>query len=87
MPGKKQAKMAAAYKACKLLHQRGELDDNLLPVQDIMVSDDEETEASSQDDKTKRGTKRSREIYTRKVRTLIYHVLYYPYRQAVFVTT
>lgn len=69
MPSKQQAKMAAAYKVCKLLHQRGELDDSLLPVQDIMVSDDEEP-ASDQKDKTKRGTKRSREIYTRKVRWL-----------------
>lgn len=63
MPSKKQAKMAAAYKICKDLYRMGELDDYLLPVQDVMMSDDEE----EQQDKTKRGTKRSKENYNRKV--------------------
>jgi endoribonuclease Dicer len=32
MDRKKYAQMAVALEACKLLHQRGELNDNLLPV-------------------------------------------------------
>lgn len=32
MANKKQAKRAAALKACKILHQKGELDNNLRPI-------------------------------------------------------
>ena len=70
MPSKKQAKMAAALKACERLHKIGELDDNLLPKQTLSdeESDLEEEEAAESDGKApKAGTKKRRRRYRRKV--------------------
>ena len=68
MPSKKQAKMAAALKACELLHNIGELDDNLLPKQTL--SDEEsdlEEEAAADRKEPKAGTKKRKRRYRRKV--------------------
>ena len=68
MPSKKQAKMAAALKACELLHNIGELDDNLLPKQTL--SDEEsdlEEEAAADGKEPKAGTKKRKRRYRRKV--------------------
>ena len=71
MPSKNQAKMAAALKACKLLHKIGELDDNLLPKQTLSDEEsgleEEEAAAESGRKKPKAGTKKRRRQYVRKV--------------------
>ena len=72
MPSKNQAKMAAALKACKLLHKIGELDDNLLPKQTLSdeesgLEEEEEAAAESDRKKPKAGTKKRRRQYVRKV--------------------
>ena len=73
MPSKNQAKMAAALKACKLLHKIGELDDNLLPKQTLsdeesgLEEEEEEAAAESGRKKPKAGTKKRRRQYVRKV--------------------
>ena len=46
MPSKKQAKMAAALKACERLHTIDELDDNLLPKRTLS---DEESDLEEDD--------------------------------------
>ena len=68
MPSKKQSKMAAAYKICIQLHKMGELNDFLLPVEELSdESSDEDIEVEEQQGKAKRGTKRSKKMYLRKV--------------------
>ena len=74
MPSKNQAKMAAALKACKLLHKIGELDDDLLPKQTLSdeesgleEEEEEEAAAESSGEKPKAGTKKRRRQYVRKV--------------------
>lgn len=70
MPSKQQAKMAVAYNACKQLHQLGELNEYLLPVEDLSSDEDgdESMDVDSMDgQKPKRGTKRRKQIYQRKV--------------------
>ena len=71
MPSKKQAKMAAALKACELLHTIGELDDDLLPKQTLSDEEseleEEEAAAESGGKKPKAGTKKRRRRYMRKV--------------------
>ena len=73
MPSKNQAKMAAALKACKLLHKIGELDDDLLPKQTLsdeesgLEEEEEEASAESGGKKPKAGTKKRRRQYMRKV--------------------
>ena len=70
MPSKKQAKMAAALKACKRLHEIGELDDDLLPkrtLSDEKSDLEEEAAAESGGKKPKAGTKKRRRRYKRKV--------------------
>ena len=74
MPSKNQAKMAAALKACELLHKIGELDDDLLPKQTLSdeesgLEEEEEEEAAAESDgkKPKAGTKKRRRQYMRKV--------------------
>ena len=65
--------MAAALKACKLLHKIGELDDNLLPKQTLsdeesgLEEEEEEAAAESSRKKPKAGTKKRRRQYVRKV--------------------
>nr|AGW15597.1 dicer 1 [Nematostella vectensis] len=68
MPRKMLSRQAAAYEACKRLHQMGELDDNLRPVVSLSEESDEGTE--SEDDgksKGKTGTKKRRRCYNRKI--------------------
>ena len=74
MPSKNQAKMAAALKACELLHKIGELDDDLLPKQTLSdeesgLEEEEEEEAAAESggEKPKAGTKKRRRQYVRKV--------------------
>ena len=73
MPSKTQAKMAAALKACELLHKIGELDDDLLPKQTLsdeesgLEEEEEEAAAESGGEKPKAGTKKRRRQYMRKV--------------------
>ena len=71
MLSKNQAKMAAALKACELLHKIGELDDDLLPKRTLSdeESDLEEEEAAAESGgkKPKAGTKKRRRQYMRKV--------------------
>ena len=74
MPSKNQAKMAAALKACELLHKIGELDDDLLPKQTLSdeesgLEEEEEEEAAAESggEKPKAGTKKRRRQYMRKV--------------------
>ena len=75
MPSKNQAKMAAALKACELLHKIGELDDDLLPKQTLsdeesgLEEEEEEEEAAAESggEKPKAGTKKRRRQYMRKV--------------------
>ena len=69
MPRKDLAKMAAALKACEMLHKKGELDDDMLPVRTLSdeESESEEEEAESGGRKTKAGTKKRRRRYGRKV--------------------
>ena len=62
--------MAAALKACELLHTIGELDDNLLPKQTLSDEEselEEEEAAESGGEKPKAGTKKRRRRYRRKV--------------------
>nr|AWH61386.1 putative dicerB [Actinia equina] len=68
MPRKKQAKMAAAYEACKRLHQEGELDDHLFPIESLSdnESEDEDVEMGVAG-QPKSGTKRKKQAYPRKV--------------------
>ena len=71
MPSKKQAKMAAALKACELLHKIGELDDDLLPKQTLSDEEseleEEEAAVESGGEKPKAGTKKRKRRYMRKV--------------------
>ena len=73
MPSKNQAKMAAALKACELLHKIGELDDDLLPKQTLsdeesgLEEEEEEAAAEPGGKKPKAGTKKRRRQYVRKV--------------------
>ena len=70
MPSKKQAKMAAALKACELLHKIGELDDDLLPKRTLSDEEsdlEEEAAAESDGKKPKAGTKKRKRRYKRKV--------------------
>ena len=70
MPRKDLAKMAAALKACEMLHKKGELDDDMLPVRTLSDEEsesEEEEEAESGGRKTKAGTKKRRRRYGRKV--------------------
>jgi hypothetical protein len=72
MPRKNLSKMAAAFKACVELHQRGELDDYLLPVKDLSDdSDDEDQETAGDAGQAKSGTKRKKQAYKRKVNMII----------------
>ncbi|XP_064484373.1 endoribonuclease Dicer-like isoform X2 [Ornithodoros turicata] len=69
METKKAAKMAAALKACKRLHEIGELDDNMLPVKrvvDIGSTEDEE-EGTAPAGTPKAGTKKRRRYYRKRV--------------------
>ena len=64
--------MAAALKACELLHKIGELDDDLLPKQTLSdeesgLEEEEEAAAESGREKPKAGTKKRRRQYVRKV--------------------
>ena len=69
MPNKKESKMAVALEACKKLHEVGELDDHLLPVQgssDSDSADNDETDGSQH----KTGTKKRRRYHDIKVMRL-----------------
>ena len=78
MPSKKQAKMAAALKACERLHEIGELDDDLLPKR---TSSDEESDleeeaaAESGGKKTKSWNKEEKATVQEKGKQLNFTIL------------
>ena len=89
MRSKKYAKMAAAYKACIVLHRNGELDDNLRPKRSL--SDDEseleeeEEEAAAAEpggNESKPGSKKRKRQYTRKVSRCIAKLWLLPYSKS-----
>ena len=75
MPSKKQAKMAAALKACERLHTIGELDDNLLPKQTLSdeESDLEEEAAAESDGKNQKLEQRREDDGTRERSAVEFH--------------
>ena len=61
MKNKSMAKQAVAMKACKMLHERGGLNDHLLPVESDSESDSEDkTDGSSQ---RKTGTRKRKRLH------------------------
>ncbi|RUS80555.1 hypothetical protein EGW08_011695 [Elysia chlorotica] len=70
MRSKKLAKMAVALKMCEILHNKGELDDQLMPVGKEMFVYEEEEEWADEDDiggQARPGTTKRKQYYTKKV--------------------
>ena len=79
MPTRRLAQKAVALKACRILHERGELDDHLLPLgKDIRVEgleDDDLTEeerqelakAAAEEGAPRPGSTKRRQHYTKKI--------------------
>ncbi|GFS16244.1 endoribonuclease Dicer [Elysia marginata] len=76
MRSKKLAKMAVALEMCKILHEKGELDDQLLPVGKEMFVYEEEEEWADEDDsggQARPGTTKRKQYYTKKVANAMMH--------------
>ena len=68
MLAKDNAKRAVSLKACRMLHEMGELDDNLLPLESESESESEDgDETDGQQRKT--GTKKRQRKHSVKVKT------------------
>ncbi|XP_012942349.1 endoribonuclease Dicer [Aplysia californica] len=70
MKSKKLAKMAVALKMCEILHGKGELDENLVPVGKEMFSYEEEEEWVEEEDpagQARPGTTKRKQYYVKKV--------------------
>ncbi|KAK6999788.1 endoribonuclease Dicer [Biomphalaria glabrata] len=69
MKTRKLAKMAVALKMCEILHKKGELDENLVPVGKEMFLYEEEEECQNEEDMTgqaRPGTTKRKQFYIKK---------------------
>ncbi|XP_035677529.1 endoribonuclease Dicer-like [Branchiostoma floridae] len=70
MPTRRLAEKAVALKACQLLHQAGELDDNLLPVGKEVIhyeEEEEEFEVEDSDGHARPGTTKRHQVYKKQI--------------------
>lgn len=72
MPNKKAAQMAVALEACRQLHQKGELDDNLLPkgresIAALLEHIDEEPDEYAPGISAKVGSAKRKQLYDKKI--------------------
>lgn len=70
MPSKRLAQMAAALKACEILHKAGELDDHLLPIgKELIKYEDDESEWEDHElhGQARPGTTKRKQYYYKKM--------------------
>jgi hypothetical protein len=67
MPSKIEARQAAAYKACIILHERSALDDHLLPLESSSSDSESEDDEVDGPSKHKTGTKKRQRSHPVKV--------------------
>ena len=67
MPSKKEARQAAAFEACMMLHQLDALDDHLLPVESSSESEESDGDEVDGRSQPKTGTKKRRRSHPVKV--------------------
>ncbi|CAI5446305.1 unnamed protein product [Caenorhabditis angaria] len=83
MPNKKSAQMAVALEACRQLHQKGELDDNLLPkgresIAKLLEHIDDEPDEYAPGISAKVGSAKRKQLYDKKVARSLHECLIEP---------
>nr|XP_022903592.1 endoribonuclease Dicer-like [Onthophagus taurus]XP_022903593.1 endoribonuclease Dicer-like [Onthophagus taurus] len=79
MPNKKSAKRAAAFTACKLLHQIKELDDNLRPKKQTVIEEDTNFLFPHYKDERANVAKEKRNVFDIKIPNCCKGTLTHPY--------